>query len=77
MKISELKGDLVAVKTQVTKIAVEQQARFDALSAKITELEGQLGDAEVPQDVTDTLGEVKTLLQSLDDSIPDTEPPTP
>lgn len=77
MKISELKGSLDQVKAQVVKVSQEQQARFDALSAKITELEEQVKDAEVPQGVTDTLGEVKSLMQALDDTIPDTTPEPP
>lgn len=76
MKLSDLKNDLTGLKAQVEKIFTEQGTRFDTLTAKINELEKQIADAEVPQDVTDALAEVKTALQKLDDTIPDITPPT-
>lgn len=73
MKISELGGNIDAIKGQVVKVSKEQQDRFDKLSAKIDELEGQLNDQDVPAEVTSKMDEVKSLLQQLDDTIIDTD----
>lgn len=76
---AEVTADLILLKAQVNKIAVEQQTRFDALSARIAELEAIVtaGGNATPE-LTAALAEVKTALQSLDDTIPDAQPaPTP
>ncbi len=72
---AELAEDLRKLKAQVNKVAVEQGARFDTLTAKIAELEATIRDGTVTPEVETALAEVKTALQSLDDTIPDA--PTP
>ncbi len=74
---AELAAELRAVKDQVNKVASEQGARFDTLTAKIAELEATIRDGTVTPEVETALAEVKTALQSLDDTIPDVPPPTP
>lgn len=78
MKQAELAAALKDLTAQTGKVAKEQSDRFDALSAKITELEKVIAEgAEVSTEVTEALAEVKTALQTLDDAIPDApvEPP--
>ncbi len=73
----ELADGLKLVQTQVGKIAKEQSDRFDALTAKIKELEDIINaGGSVSQEVADAFTGVKAALQSLDDTIPDA-PPTP
>lgn len=77
MKVSELPSEVTALKNQVIKIAEEQQKRFDAAQARIVELLEQIqnNDPDLPEAVVTGIGEVKTLLQQLDDTIIDTTPP--
>lgn len=76
MKLSELGGTVSAIKIQITKVFTEQQARFDALTAKIAELEAKItADPEVDPAIVTDLNDAKALLQQLDDTIPDTTPP--
>lgn len=80
MTQAELAAGLVAIQTQVGKVAAEQAARSDALAAKIAELEAVIAaGGDVTTEVTDALEGVKTALQALDDVIPDAPPvePTP
>ncbi len=83
MKLSELGGTVSAIKIQLAKVFTEQQARFDALTAKIAELEAKItADPDVDPATVQTLTDAKALLQQLDDTIPDTNPgpvpaPTP
>lgn len=76
---AEVTADLILLKAQVNKIAVEQQTRFDTLSTRITELETLINaGGQATPELTAALAEVKTALQSLDDTIPDAAPaPTP
>lgn len=72
MKQTELEQELKQLTTQSSKIAAEQSARFDVLTAKIAELEAAIqAGGDVTQEVTDALAELKTAQQSLDDMIPD------
>lgn len=73
---AELAADLILLKAQTNKIFAEQGARFDALTTRIAELEALIrGGGEVTPEVTAALAELKTALQSLDDTIPDAAPP--
>lgn len=74
MKISELKGDVAAIKTQLTKVFVEQQTRYDTIAAKYAELQTQLEDAELDEQTASNVADIKTLLQQFDDTIPETQP---
>lgn len=76
MKLNELGTDLAKVKEQLNHVFGEQQTAINQAKAKITELEGQLANADVPQEAVDTLGEIKGLIQTTDDLIPeDATPP--
>ncbi len=78
MKQDQLAADLVALKAQVAKVGNEQGARFDALTAKIAELEAVIAaGGDVTTEVTDALQGVKDALQGLDDTIPDPVPEPP
>lgn len=79
MTQTELAAGLKAIQTQVGKVAAEQAARFDVLTAKIVELEALIGTGgAIGTEVTDALAAVQTALQALDDVIPDAPPaPTP
>lgn len=74
---TELAEELRKLKAQQNKIAAEQSARFDALTAKIAELEAAIANAPVTAEVENALTELKAAAQSLDDTIPDApvEPP--
>lgn len=70
MTQKELADGLLAIQTKVGKDAVEQATRFDALSAKIAELEQIIADGgDATPEVTAALEGVKTALQSLDDTM--------
>lgn len=72
MRLSELKGDTAAIKTQLTKVFVEQQTRYDAIAAKYAELQTQLEDAELDEQTAANVTDIKNLLQQFDDTIPET-----
>lgn len=69
---TELAAGLVAIQTQVAKVALEQSNRFDAVTAKVAELEaiiaagGTIGTA-----VETAFAGVQSAVQALDDVIPD------
>jgi hypothetical protein len=71
MKISELKNTVLELKAQVTKIATEQQARYDTLVAKYDALVESLKDQELDEETTAAVADFKTALQAFDDVIPD------
>jgi seryl-tRNA synthetase len=71
MNQQELAAGLKAIQTQVGKVATEQANRFDALTAKVTELQAAIDAGTVTPEVTDAMTGVQTALQTLDDVIPD------
>lgn len=80
---AELAAGLKALQSQVGKVAKEQSDRFDALTAKVKELQDLIdAGGTINAEVESAFQEVKTALQSLDDVIPDApveppvEPPT-
>jgi len=76
MTQAELAEGLLAIQTQVGKVATEQSDRFDALSQTIAELEAIIAaGADATPAVVAALDAVKTSLQALDDTIPDAPPP--
>ena len=72
---AEIEQGLVDMKAQIGKVAQEQSARFDTLTARIADLGAQInaGGTATPGVVT-ALAEAKAALQSLDDVIPDAPP---
>ncbi len=72
IKLSELKGEVSAIRVQVGKIWGEQQKKYDDLLAKFTELESTLAKAELDEETTAEVVAFKAELQAFDDTIPDT-----
>jgi peptidoglycan hydrolase CwlO-like protein len=75
MKVSEFGTTLTEVQTQLKKVFGEQQSAIDQAKAKIAELEGQLANADAPQEAVDALAALKALVQQVDDQIPDDATP--
>jgi precorrin-2 methylase len=77
MKLNELLAINVSVKDQLNKAEQEIIAKVTTLQEKIQELIDAASNADLPQDVVDSLVEVQTAAQSLDDLNPDVveEPP--
>lgn len=76
MNQTELAGGLRTIQTQVGKVAKEQSDRFDALTKTIADLNAVIAaGGDVTPEVTAALADVRTALQGLDDTIPDS--PTP
>jgi len=75
IKISELKGEVSAIRVQVSKIWGEQQKKYDDLVVKFNALEEKLAAAELDAPTTQELADFKTDLQAFDDTIPDLETP--
>ena len=77
MKVSELGTNIDGIKAKITKIADEQQKRYDEIMVKLQAALDALAnsDADVPADVTAKLDEVNTLLTAFDDTIPETATP--
>ena len=67
----EIEAGLVALTAQIGKVAAEQSARFDTLTAAIAALEAQIAAGEATPGVVAALDTAKAALQSLDDVIPD------
>ena len=57
--------------SQIGKVAAEQAARFDTLTAAIAALEAQILSGEATPGVTAALATAQAALQNLDDVIPD------
>ena len=68
---TEIEAGLVALTAQIGKVAAEQSARFDTLTAAIAALEAQIAAGEATPGVVAALDTAKAALQSLDDVIPD------
>ena len=76
MTQQELADGLLAIQTQVGKVAKEQSDRFDALSKTIADLQAVIeAGGEVTPEVQEALTGVQTALQALDDTIPDAPAP--
>jgi len=72
IKLSDLKGEVSAIRVQVGKIWGEQQKKYDALMVKFIELESTLANAELDSDTTSEVEAFKADLKAFDDTIPDT-----
>jgi hypothetical protein len=64
MKTSELQGALDTLKAQLAKATKE-------IVDEIANLKTQIGDADLPQGAVDSLANLQTLAQALDDLNPD------
>lgn len=69
-KVSELKAMIDGVKAQVVKAK-------DEITDKIAKLEAALGDAELPPEAVTALEELKAVVQTVDDIVPDAPPVEP
>lgn len=77
LKLSELNTTVSGLRSQVEKIWVEQQGKYDALVIEFNTLKEQLENVEVPADVETALTDFATRLKEFDDTIPDTTPEPP
>lgn len=79
MKLSDMKGEIVAARAQIAKIATEQQTRFDKLQKDFDDLKQSIldNDPELPAEIVQDLTDFKADLQKFDDTIIDTETPPP
>jgi len=66
--MSKANEALLEFKAQIAKVKEE-------VLNKLTELETQLADQDLPDDAKATLAEAKALVQAVDDRIPDAPPP--
>jgi len=72
IKLSDLKGEVSAIRAQVGKIWGEQQKKYDGLLAKFIKLEQTLSSAELDAETTTEVEAFKAELKAFDDTIPDT-----
>lgn len=72
LRISELKTEVAGIRSQVTKIWNEQQAKYDALVVKYDELVKQIEAGEVDAETSQAIVDFKNELKAFDDTIPDT-----
>ena len=77
MKLTELVTINQSIKGQLNKAEQEIIAKVADLQEKIDELVANAADADLPQEVVDSITEVQTAAQALDDLNPDVveEPP--
>ena len=77
MKLTELVTINQSIKGQLNKAEQEIIAKVTTLQEKIDELVANAADADLPQEVVDSLTEVQTASQALDDLNADVieEPP--
>lgn len=73
MKLSELMPELGSLRAQLSKVFGEQQKLIDELKLKVEDLQGRAGD--LPEDAAGVLGEIRSLVKSVDDLIPDVSQP--
>lgn len=76
---AELAADLKAANTQLRKLisdTAQIQPAVDALKAKIVELEALVAaGGTIGQELVDAVAETKTLVQTVDDNVPEQVPP--
>jgi hypothetical protein len=75
MKLSELMPELGGIRAQLTKVFGEQQKLVDEQKLKIEDLQTRLEGVELPEDAKGVLGELRSLVQAMDDKIPDVSSP--
>jgi regulator of replication initiation timing len=75
MKLQELMPELGSLEAQLRKVFGEQQKSIDELKLKVEDLTARLGNTEIPEDAKGVLGEMKALVQRVDDLIPDISNP--
>jgi hypothetical protein len=75
MKFNELIQANQSIKDQLNKAEAEIIAKVTDLQTKIDELVNAASNADLPQEVVDSLTEVQTASQALDDIVPDEVPP--
>jgi len=70
MKVSELKAIVEKIRLDNLEAFDEITAKLTELNAKITSLEEQLGDADVPDDAAATITQIAAIGKELADIIP-------
>lgn len=73
MKVSALGSTVEDIQAKLNKVFGEQQTAINALKEKVAALEQASKDADVPEEVVARIAEINALIQTVDDSIPDTE----
>lgn len=71
MNQAEALAALVAIKAQNAKVFTEVSAKLTELTGKIAQLEEQITNGALPEEIANTITEIKTGLQLTDDLIPD------
>lgn len=71
IKLSELKGEVSGLRSQVQKIWTEQQGKYDALVVKYDALTATLANQELDPEAEAEVTAFKAELKAFDDSIPD------
>jgi hypothetical protein len=74
MKISELLTANQSIKGQLNKAEAEIVGKVAELNAKIDELIAAAGNADLPEEVNQSIAEVQTAAQALDDIVADPVP---
>lgn len=75
--VNELEGELRTIRQQNEKALGEIRSKLDELLLRITTLEGQLANQELPDGAQAELTALKVAAQALDDVVPDAPTPTP
>ncbi len=74
MTQQQIADGLKQLTAQSAKIAGEQSARFDTLTARIKELSDALDNGNATAEVETAFTNLQTAQQALDDVIPDAPP---
>jgi hypothetical protein len=74
MKISELLTVNQSIKGQLNKAEAEIVGKVTELNAKIDELVAAAGNADLPEEVNQSIADVQTAAQALDDIVADPVP---
>ena len=72
IKVSELTGEVTALKASVVKIWDEQQSKYDALVLQYNAALEQLANQTISDEAQAALDDFKAKLKEFDDTIPDT-----
>jgi hypothetical protein len=77
MKIEELLKINVSIKDQLNKAEKEIVTKVDDLQAKIDKLVANAANADLPEDVVQSITDLQASAKALDDLTPDVTPTPP
>ena len=72
IKVSDMEGEVGALKSTVLKIWGEQQGKYDALVVLYNTALAQLANQTISEGAQAALDDFKAKLKEFDDTIPDT-----